>query len=234
LTLRETFLDLFWGGTCVMVGPDATRNMVHYLDNDGKDWWVDLDKMIREVPSARVELDKEIAQAKRFSETLGPCTYDIVSTGLASGYNYQRENNNWYLAVGGYTHWGKGHLVVTDNGNGKHYDLLFEYHFYDRYNWDKEIGPDGKTYWKSTDIPLPKPVAWGAQCAGFDPGQDPKVGDPGHSIHVTDELMGQFQLQGLAKEYDDYGVSLRRLEWNQGDPSISPSQVDRPIPVPRM
>jgi hypothetical protein len=144
----------------------------HYFDNDGKDSWIDLDKMIR--------------------------------------------------AVGGYAHWGKGRLVATDAACRKHYDLLFEYKFYDRYNWDKM---------KSTDIPLSRPLAWVAQHAGFAPGQDKSVGDPDHSIHVTDELMGEFQRQGLAREYDDYGLARRHLEWNQGG-AISPAQIASALPVP--
>jgi putative peptidoglycan binding protein len=219
LTLRDAFSYLLWPAAYEFAGPDATRNLRHYFDNDGKDWSVDLDKMIREVPSARGALGDEVARAKSFAETLGPGTYDIVSATLGSGYDLQRENKNWFLAVGGYACWGKGHLVVTETAGVRYYELAFEYKFYDRYNWDEG---------KSTDISMPRALAYLAQGAGAAPGQHL---DPNHSIHITDELMGEFQREGLAREYDEYGLAKRQLGWNKGE-SIPDVQIARPPAVP--
>lgn len=177
------------------IGPDATRNLMHYFHNDGKDWSIDLDKMIREVPSARAALEDEIYLAKAFAETLGPGTYDITAVGARGGYNFQNENRNWFLAVGGYTRWGKGRLVVTDAPDGRRYDLLFDYRFYDRYNWDGG---------KSTHI-----MNW----------------------DFSDEFLGEFNREGLAKEYDYYGAARRRLQWKQGE-DIPDGQIALPLPAP--
>jgi peptidoglycan hydrolase-like protein with peptidoglycan-binding domain len=177
------------------IGVDAAKNLIHYFDNDGKDWSIDLDKMIREVPSARAALNNEVDLAKTFAETLGPGTYDITSVGARGGYNRQHENQNWFLAVGGYTRWGKGHLVVTDAPDGRRYDLLFDYRFYDRYNWDGG---------KSTHI-----MKW----------------------DFSDDFLGEFNREGLAKEYDYYGAARRRLQWKQGE-AIPDSQIATPLPAP--
>jgi len=207
LTLKGAFL-VGWRALYEFAWPDATLNLRHYLDNEGKVGWIDLDKMIREVPSAKRALANEVGRAKTFAETLPPGTYDITSTVTRGGYDWLGENKNWFFAVGGYTRWGKGHLLVTDRAGRKHYELFFDYKFYDRYNWD-----DGK----SVDIPMSRSLAWIAQHAGFEPGKNPAVGDPDHSIHVTDQLMGEFQREGLAKEYDYYGLARRRFEWDDGE-----------------
>jgi hypothetical protein len=190
--------------------------MRHYLANEGTDGWIDLDKMIREVPSARAALRDEVGRAKTFAETLAPGTYDITSTFTRGGRDWMGENKNWFFAVGGYSRWGKGHLVVADRAGRKHYELFFDYKFYDRYNWDEG---------KAVNIPMSRPLAWAAQhIGGFEPGKNPAVGDPDHSIFVTDELMGEFQREGLAKEYDNYGLAQRHLEWNEGE-AIPDAQI---------
>lgn len=59
--------------------------------------------------------------------------HNVTSGSRSGGYNTKAESWNWYYAVGGYSAWGKGKASVCND----EYTLLFEYKFYDRYNWDK-------------------------------------------------------------------------------------------------
>jgi len=120
-----------------VIGDDAAKHMKHYLDNSGKAYTIDLEGMVSEVPSARERYQDEVDQAKEFVEMLGVGTWDIRSKTPEGGYNRQRENRNWYFAIGGYSTWGTGRAVVSGTGPGAALTLDFEYRFYDRYNWDK-------------------------------------------------------------------------------------------------
>ena len=45
-------------------------------------------------------------------------------------------------------------------------------------------------------------------------------------ITITDEFMGRFHRQGLAKEYDSVGSYRVWVQWNQGNlPTITPVQM---------
>lgn len=46
-------------------------------------------------------------------------------------------------------------------------------------------------------------------------------------ITITDEFMGEFHRQGLAKEYDEVGSFRRSLSWTKGAP-IPPAQITTP------
>jgi peptidoglycan hydrolase-like protein with peptidoglycan-binding domain len=96
-----------------VIGDDAVKHMFHYLFNTGLGYTIDLEGMVREVPSAKIRYEDEVVQAKMFVEKLPPDRYEITSKDGELGYNTQHENKNWYFAIGGYTSWGKGVVVVS-------------------------------------------------------------------------------------------------------------------------
>jgi peptidoglycan hydrolase-like protein with peptidoglycan-binding domain len=165
----------------VTIGEDAVKHMAHYLENSGKPLKIDLEAMVRDVPSAARVFGAEVAQAKAFVEKLGPGTHQITSKRMNGGYNRPQESNNWYFAVGGYNVWGKGTAKIAA-GPVDDIDLDFEYCVYDRYNWDNG---------KSVEI---------------------------HGIVITDQFMGEFHRQGLAREYDEIGSVKRSFKWRRGLP----------------
>jgi peptidoglycan hydrolase-like protein with peptidoglycan-binding domain len=120
----------------LVIGDDAVRHMAHYLNNSGRDLTIDLEGMVKEVPSAKGRYEREVSQIQRFVETLPPGTNPITSKNVEVGYNTQRESKNWFFAIGGYSSWGKGIATVADGPTGRSYEVDFEYKFYDRYNWD--------------------------------------------------------------------------------------------------
>lgn len=122
----------------VIIGPDAAKHMAHYLiDNDGKPLTIDLEGMVRDVPSAKARFKREIEQMQRFVETLPPGSVNsFTSKNVEAGYNTQAESRNWFFAIGGYSTWGKGTATVSGTKSEPVYTVDFEYKFYDRYNWD--------------------------------------------------------------------------------------------------
>jgi peptidoglycan hydrolase-like protein with peptidoglycan-binding domain len=120
----------------LLVGRDAAKHMQHYLGNSGRDYTIDLEGMLKDVPSARTRLGEEIQQAQSFTETLAPGRYEFTSAQAEDGYNYEEENRNWYFALGGYQRWGKGVATVSERSGRREYALDYEYKVFDRYNWD--------------------------------------------------------------------------------------------------
>jgi hypothetical protein len=78
----------------VVIGSDATKHMAHYLGNSGRDYTIDLEGMVRDVPSARDRYEDEVAQAQESAEELPPGKYTIHSRKAENGYNRQAENRN--------------------------------------------------------------------------------------------------------------------------------------------
>jgi peptidoglycan hydrolase-like protein with peptidoglycan-binding domain len=173
------------------VWPDAARHLAHYFANWGSPLTIELEGLLRTVPSARPLFELEVAEAKAFVERLSPGHHSITSTRLAQGYNQQAENMNWFLAIGGYSVWGKGTARVFETAGARRYELDFEYKFYDRYNWD-----GGKKI----------------ELFGFT---------------ITDEFMGEFHREGVAREFDCFGSVSRQLSWDHGQ-AIPRPQLDAP------
>jgi hypothetical protein len=119
-----------------LLGRDAARHMEHYLGNSGQPYTIDLEAMVRDVPSAKDALAEEIQAAQMYVEGLPPGRYEIAATTTQAPYNKDTESKNWYYAVAGYVSWGKGIATVSEVSGRREYALDFEYKMYDRYNWD--------------------------------------------------------------------------------------------------
>ena len=105
-------------GAALIIGTDAAANLLHYFENTGSPQTINVEKMIRDVPSARRLFDEEVARAQRFVESnvLQPGASHITSNSAAGGYNTEAESKNWFFAVGGYSAWGKGVATVPNLG----------------------------------------------------------------------------------------------------------------------
>ena len=120
----------------VLIGDDAAKHLVQYFNNRVTNYRIDLEGMVKDVPSAKKLYELEVVQAKAFTETLPVGSHFITSRRPQGGYNSKAESKNWFFAVGGYSVWGKGQAIVKNGSAGKQYELNFEYKFFDRYNWD--------------------------------------------------------------------------------------------------
>lgn len=115
--------------------------MRHYFGNTGLPLTIDLENMVKTVPSARIALINQFRDAQRFVQGLPFGQYDFVAVSGVGETNDKGENSDWYFAVGSYAHWAKGRVKIEDVNGQRRYDVGFNYKIYDRYNWDggKEV-----------------------------------------------------------------------------------------------
>jgi peptidoglycan hydrolase-like protein with peptidoglycan-binding domain len=172
-------------------GEDAVLHLTHFFKNTGNPLTINLAGMLDQVHSASMSYRQEVRQAQRFVEALPPGRHQITSRRVEGGYNGSGENRNWYLATGGYIRWGTATAEVMEGGGNRSYSLDFEYHVFDRYNWDG-----------------------GKQITLF-------------GVKITDEFMGEFHRQGLAREFDCWGKCRRLFNWVQGE-AIEDSSFSAP------
>lgn len=177
--LKGTILQICYGPALAYPGINATKHMLHYFGNTGRDYTINLEDMVRSVAEARSALVSEFRHAQRFIHKLPVGQHAFVAKDTHSAYNSKGESADWFFAIGGYTFWGKGTVRITQaHAMGpRSYEVQFQFKFYDRYNWDG--------------------------------GKKVTIG----GIEVTDEAMGEFHRQGLAKEFDCYGSITRTLFW---------------------
>jgi peptidoglycan hydrolase-like protein with peptidoglycan-binding domain len=126
----------FQAAAWVAIGDDATKHLLHYFGNSGDPYTIDLEGMLADVARARKVFHAEIRDMADYVELLPPGTWQITSQHVTQNtdtYNYKGESKNWFFAIGGYSVWGKGRATVDAAGN---FALDYEYHFFDRYNWD--------------------------------------------------------------------------------------------------
>ena len=128
--------------------PDASRNLLHFLNNSGEPLDMNTNGMINDLPSLRGKIKadlKEItnsaindAKASGYTE---PVTYPFVTKWQPEEVQ-KSEDLNWHYAVGGYHHATAGTITVYPDGS---YTYRYQVHTADRYNWDGgkifKIGP---------------------------------------------------------------------------------------------
>jgi hypothetical protein len=136
MRLKKAAIRAIYPHAVAAIGWDATKNMEHYFGNSGDDLTLNIESMIRDVKGERDVYLAELLMARQFCQTLPVGTHQITSASTSGGYAKKSESWNWFFATGGYSSWGKGRVVVTKVANDFNYELDFEYHFFDRYNWD--------------------------------------------------------------------------------------------------
>jgi len=114
--------------------PDAVSHLRHYLGNSGDVLTIRLSGMVAESPDAKLHYYSEINDAMSFVESFvqKKVTFKFVGNWTGS-YNMQNNNLNWFLAVGGYSAYGRGDAKIKCNDE---YELSFIYTFHDWYTWD--------------------------------------------------------------------------------------------------
>ncbi len=124
-------------GLDITIGVDAVSHMRHYMNNTGNDYLLNMPELMAKSTQLRQQFDQEFAEAKAFSQTLHGGPHAIISSQPGHGYFRKTQDQNLFYAIGGYTYWGQGKLTIGQSIQGvAQYTLDFEFHFYDRYNWD--------------------------------------------------------------------------------------------------
>lgn len=121
------------------VGPEAVAHMRHYLGNTGRDLQLNMGALMAKSHKLRQHHDTELQLARRFAETLDPGLHAITSAKTNGGYFRVNDEPHLFYAIGGYVFWGQGKVHVQAGpakARSRRYRLDFEFHFFDRYNWD--------------------------------------------------------------------------------------------------
>jgi hypothetical protein len=125
------------GATSVAIGAHATRHMRHYMNNTGNGLRLDLAELVARSAQLKQQYEAELAQAKAFVQTLRAGRHLIRSTRTAQGYFRQSNDRELFFAIGGYSYWGTGEVLLTPAPDDAFAaELHFTFEFYDRYNWD--------------------------------------------------------------------------------------------------
>ena len=126
----------FYGSCMAAVGPNATRNLRHYLGNSGTALTIPYDNMVKATERARYVFLSEVLSITDYIDAFPAGTWAITSKVVRQDedtYNYQGETRDWYFAIGGYGVWSKANVVVSPDGQ---IQAAVTVKFYDRYNWD--------------------------------------------------------------------------------------------------
>lgn len=117
-------------------GEEAAGTFRHYFDNDGAEYAVSLPKLMTEVPRVFALYEELISRAKSAVATRSRGTHMFSMREAAVTSIDRSENENWYLAVAGFSYWVSGSLEVADDGSVGGTVTL---HLWDRYDWDPGV-----------------------------------------------------------------------------------------------
>ena len=132
-------------GYAWLVYDDAAKHLRHFFGNTGRDYIIDFQGMLDDVPKVKAAAEKELEEAMDFAKSLPPGVTQITSSSLKGIYIHKSDSPNWFYANGGIFLWGEGTVTVADNGSTRSVHLALDVHMWDRYNWDggkkTTIGP---------------------------------------------------------------------------------------------
>jgi len=128
--------------TSTSFGRDAVRHLQHYFENTGTELDIDVNRLINESNAARIRYEQEVAEAKRFVESLEPGTYEITAINMNGTQITHEDNKNWSFAVGSYYSWGQANYVTVEVTSSKRrFHIDFIYKLFDAYNWARGDEP---------------------------------------------------------------------------------------------
>ena len=191
--------------------PLAAKHMKHYLQNTGTKMALDVEYLYnKKYPNFLETLEKEIKEARNFSDTLSEGSHPITSTQSVTGY-FGDDIKDLYYAIGGYRAWGKGTVEIKKNIR----ILKLKYTVNDRYNWD--VG-------KTVDLNFSNLIgkwAWEnlLMIMGMAIGKTGPIRVEGHNLVIEDEALARLHRQGIAKEFDIKGSMEIEYCWEKGDSS---------------
>jgi hypothetical protein len=118
---------------------NAARHLRHYLNNTGEDLEIDPDRIARDVPEFAEFSKKQAHQAAMKAAqdaidagTTGPVPFN---SGWEGFYLEPGMSQDWFYALGGVQVATTG-LVTVVPGEPPTFEIEYQTHVYDRYNWD--------------------------------------------------------------------------------------------------
>jgi hypothetical protein len=120
---------------------NAARHMSHYLDNTGTALDIDPDRVAREVPTVRFEMERQarlaanhVARQAIAEGRLGEAV--PFSSDWEDGEVDDRHSQDWYYAMGSY-HIAATGIVIVESLDPPKATVHYRTHLIDHYNWDE-------------------------------------------------------------------------------------------------
>ncbi|MGW7230586.1 hypothetical protein [Streptomyces cyaneofuscatus] len=135
---------------------DASRHMDHYLGNSGRPMQLPVDKMMADVPAFKSYVDDTVRlnqeewrkrAVEEFRKNGGkPVAFPVEAKQPEGFYFTQKDNENWFYAVGGANSNVTGVVTAVPDADGNpKVSLDYQANVWDRYNWDEgkgvKVGP---------------------------------------------------------------------------------------------
>jgi hypothetical protein len=117
-------------------GDEAAGTFRHYFDNDGAVYAVSLPKLLNDVPRVFALYENLMKQARAAVTARSRGTHLFSMREAAVTSIDRAEDENWYLAVAGFSYWISGSLVLGDDDSVGGTVTL---HLWDRYDWDPGV-----------------------------------------------------------------------------------------------
>jgi hypothetical protein len=124
-------------------GYETAETFHHYFENTGTDFPVDLSKLLKAVPRVEKLYTAKVQRLMATTQSLEAGTYKFTSRNSTETSIERSEDENWYLAVAGFSYWISGTVEVDTD---KKISATVNYHLWDRYDWDPGV-----------TIPIPTP-----------------------------------------------------------------------------
>lgn len=117
-------------------GYETAETFHHYFENTGTDFPVDLSKLLKAVPRVEKLYAAKVQRLMATTQSLEAGTYKFTSRNSTETSIERSEDENWYLAVAGFSYWISGTIVVDAD---KKISASINYHLWDRYDWDPGV-----------------------------------------------------------------------------------------------
>ncbi|KAA8885443.1 hypothetical protein F3087_27785 [Nocardia colli] len=117
--------------------PNAKVHLEHYLDNTGDDLKLDPDRIMNDDAGLKRHIDGIVTKAVQLT-ALDVANHGKPATFQSAWEDYTFANRDWYLAIGSVEACACGVATVTPGADGAqpHVVLDYQFHLFDRYNWD--------------------------------------------------------------------------------------------------
>ncbi len=133
---RSAKTYLATGDARTRYGVEAAGTFLQYFKNDGKDYAVQLEKLVADVPRIQALYDDLLVQLKNEALTLGEGKTLFTLKDAKVSTVDRSESENWYLAVAGFSYWISGDIEIDAEGQIAGRVTLG---LWDRYDWDPGV-----------------------------------------------------------------------------------------------
>ena len=204
---------------------NAADHMDHYLNNSGKEYEVDVDEMLEELPQFKQEGDDLLQQlvqdALKNNYSGQKSEFDVKSDWV---FRYAYETDNWFYAMNGHAYSIGVNVVVNpprSPGDNPTVKVVYKVFVSDYYTWD--MGKDTSFLKDGPFANIQLPDFSGTPYEG-------KIVDHGDVITIYDSALQELHKAGLAQEFHIGGETEKivvEFEYNPTDGTLMPLEPDK-------